>query len=171
MVTFGKVLYQGENGYVERLLADEQGIMLTVCLSYNVVKLYRLDYTDSDGYPTNVAHYDLVAAMNDFTRMVEKLQTGVDLVDDYRISSLGVGNYLVAIWNGTDWLNVTMLDHDPYLNNPGYRPLRTVGRDTYYRPVEQEKPDSQTQEAKLFSYTSDDDNKPHQARRIDWNNI
>jgi len=68
---FGKITYQGEAGYAERLLADENGVMLTVCTSFDVVKLYRLDYT-LDGYPTNLAVYDLMAAIHQFQGIVEK---------------------------------------------------------------------------------------------------
>jgi hypothetical protein len=66
---FGAVTYSNEaEGYTEYLLADEQGIQVTACAKNNVVKLYRIDWIETDS-PRNVALYSLVDAIEAFDRI------------------------------------------------------------------------------------------------------
>ncbi len=176
---FGKITYQGEADYVERLLADEAGVMLTVCTSFDQVKLYRLDYT-IDGYPTNVAVYDIVEAINQFQRIVEKQHQVPD-----RKFHAGQRVY---------FSNITHDEFDRPITSPKAAlkvlELAEQGIDRYdYKVVsiktgnifyvkEDELQTSATtpaalpdQEPKSFTYVSEDDNQLHQARRIDWDNL
>lgn len=73
---FGKMVYQGEDGYAEYLLADENSVMVKACIQGSQVKLYRVEWLDRGGYDCNTAVYSLPDAIALFG---EKTQQAVPL--------------------------------------------------------------------------------------------
>lgn len=73
--TFGKVTYQTESGYQERLLADESGVQLFVCLQDGLIKLFRTEWEDKEVKSRlNSPQYSLLDAIIAFQEAVA-LQT------------------------------------------------------------------------------------------------
>lgn len=64
---FGDLVYQAvDAGYVELLLADEQSVQVKLCLLNGVIKLYRIEWREEDGYMANIAVYKLLDAIEKF---------------------------------------------------------------------------------------------------------
>ncbi len=74
---FGKILYQGTDGYAEYLLADENGVMVIACMQPGYtgmrVKLYRVEWTEADGYRAHMAVYNLQDAILVFKAQTNRL--------------------------------------------------------------------------------------------------
>lgn len=71
---FGQIIYQ-RGDYVERLLADEEGVRCILCTSGSTTKLYRIEWSEPDGYGRNQAVYNLLDAIKTFQKMVQQVQT------------------------------------------------------------------------------------------------
>lgn len=64
---FGDIVYQATAaGYVELLLADEQSVQVKLCVLNGVIKLYRVEWWEQDGYTAHVAVYTLLDAIEKF---------------------------------------------------------------------------------------------------------
>ena len=70
---FGDIMYQLGN-YVERLLADEQGVRVVLCTTGITTKLYRIEWSEPDGYGRNQATYDLLSTIQAFQQIVQQVQ-------------------------------------------------------------------------------------------------
>ncbi len=61
---FGDVVFSHEDeGYTEYRIADEQGIQVTACFMSGTMKLFRIEWTEQDGYQANKAVYSLLEAI------------------------------------------------------------------------------------------------------------
>jgi hypothetical protein len=70
---FGSIVYQTE-GYAEYLLTDEKGVRVVICESEGNIKLYRVDWTEPDGYQNNKAIYTLPDAIAAFQEVIGQQQ-------------------------------------------------------------------------------------------------
>ncbi len=64
--SFGEVLFQTEDGYAERVIADTRRGRVVMCEMRGSIKLYRIEWTEPDGYVQNRAVYSLQEAMDAF---------------------------------------------------------------------------------------------------------
>src|SRR5712691_1032827 len=70
---FGSIVYQTE-GYAEYLLTDEKGVRVVIGESEGSIKLYRVEWTEPDGYQRNRAIYSLPDAIAAFQGVVGQQQ-------------------------------------------------------------------------------------------------
>ena len=64
--SFGEVLFQTEDGYTERVMADTSAGRVVMCEQQGNIKLYRIEWTEPEGYVQNRAAYSLQEAMDAF---------------------------------------------------------------------------------------------------------
>jgi hypothetical protein len=64
--SFGEVLFQTEDGYTERVIANTDRGRVVMCDMRGSIKLYRIEWTEPDGYVQNRAAYSLQEAMDAF---------------------------------------------------------------------------------------------------------
>ncbi len=70
---FGDVVFSTEDeGYTEYQLADEQGIRVTACFMSGTIKLFRIEWTEQDGYQANKAVYSLLEAIAAFQEIISE---------------------------------------------------------------------------------------------------
>jgi len=66
----GDVLYQTDDGYTERVIADTSRARVVMCESQGRIKLFRVEWTEPDGYQPHKAVYTLHDAMVTFQAVV-----------------------------------------------------------------------------------------------------
>jgi len=64
--SFGELLFQTDDGYAERVIADTSKGRVVMCEQRGNIKLYRIEWTEPDGYEQNRAVYSLQEAMDAF---------------------------------------------------------------------------------------------------------
>ena len=74
--TFGDVLYQSQDGYTERVIADTSTGRVVMCEDQGRIKLFRVEWTEPDGYQPHKAVYTLRDAMDAFQAVVHHEQQG-----------------------------------------------------------------------------------------------
>jgi hypothetical protein len=74
--TFGDVLYQTDDGYTERIIADTSRARVVMCESQGSIKLFRVEWTEPDGYLPHKAVYTLRDAMDAFQAVMHPEQQG-----------------------------------------------------------------------------------------------
>src|SRR5260370_35447159 len=68
---FGDVVFSTEDeGYTEYQLADEQGIRVTACFMSGTIKLFRIEWTEQDGYQAKKGVYSLLEAIAEFEGLI-----------------------------------------------------------------------------------------------------
>lgn len=64
---FGDTIFENPSEqYAEYLFADEKGIRVVCCVQRDALKLYRIEWMDTDGTPHNMAVYSILDAMSMF---------------------------------------------------------------------------------------------------------
>lgn len=74
--SFGDVLYQTDDGYTERVIADTSTGRVVMCEDQGSIKLFRVEWTEPDGYERNRASYTLQDAMEAFQAVVHSEREG-----------------------------------------------------------------------------------------------
>ena len=74
--TFGDVLYQTDDGYTERVIADTSTCRVVMCEDQGSIKLFRVEWTEPDGYERHRASYTLQDAMEAFQAVVHPEREG-----------------------------------------------------------------------------------------------
>lgn len=75
---FGRVIYE-QGTYQELLLADEENARLVLCVEGASIKLYRIEWTEADGYTFNSAQYttlDAIAAFREAVQLQKEKSSG-----------------------------------------------------------------------------------------------
>ena len=74
---FGDILYQTEEGYyTERVIADSSAGRVVTCENQGGIMLFRVEWTEPDGYQAHKAVYTLRDAMDAFQAVVHPEQLG-----------------------------------------------------------------------------------------------
>jgi len=74
--SFGDILYQTDDGYTERIIADTSRARVVMCEDQGIIRLYRVEWTEPDGYQPHKAVYTLRDAMDAFQAVVHPEREG-----------------------------------------------------------------------------------------------
>ena len=74
--TFGDTLYQTDDGYTERVIADTARGRVVTVENQGTIRLFRVEWTEQDGYQAHKAVYTLRDAMDAFQAVVHPEQQG-----------------------------------------------------------------------------------------------